>query len=175
MRKILALLLAVMLALIPAGSALAATSDTVTITMTGGTLSISTGSPTYGFGTVIQGQTYSTATTQFTVTNNGTVTVDIDIYGADTTGGSPSWTLSDTATPGAEIYGLKFERDTSPGLVVIPNNDGTPPDATDYMDGLSSGAGSNTDKFGLQLLTPTSITDITNLQQAVITLTATQA
>jgi hypothetical protein len=160
-RKFLALLLVVMLALIPAGSALAATSDTVTITMTGGTLSISTGSPTYDFGTVVQNASYSTATDQFTLTNDGTVQADIDIHGADATGGSPSWQLQ--ADPGADIYALDFSRDLSPSWTEFTTTD------VDYIDDLDA---SSSDSFGLQLWTPVTITDTTNQQSAVITLTA---
>jgi hypothetical protein len=124
-------------------------------------------SPTgYPFGVVLPGQTKETATTQFTLTNNGNVTVNIDVHGANTTGGSPSWTLSNTATPGPDIYGLKFKRNAAGDWTVIPTTD------VDYMNGLLAG---NTDKFGLQLLTPTSITDKTNQQTGVITFTAVQA
>lgn len=135
-------------------------------------------SPDKDWGTVLEGQTLSTLTADFTVTNDGDVTVNIDVYGADTTCAGTPWTLSDTATPGADVYGLQFIRDTAgvgePGYdwTVIPNNAAPAPTSTDYMDGLAS---LGTDDFGLQLLTPTVISDTTNLQTGVITFTAVQA
>jgi hypothetical protein len=168
MRKIIALLLAVMLVLIPAGSVLAATSDTVTITMTGGLLSItatSTPDP-YDFGTVVQDATYASALTAFTVENDGTVEVDITIHGANTTCAGTPWTLQ--ANPGADIYALDFSRDASPGWTEFTTAD------VDYMYDLPA-TGTDTDDFGLQLWTPVTITDTTNLQTAVITLTASQS
>jgi hypothetical protein len=164
--KFLALLLVVMLTLIPAGSALAATSDTVTITMTGGTLSItatSTPDP-YDFGTVVQDASYTTALTVFTVTNDGTVEADIAIHGDDTTSAGTPWQLQ--ADPGADIYALDFSRNASPGWTEFTTTD------VDYMYDLAS---SSSDDFGLQLWTPVTISDTTNLQTAVITLTASQS
>ena len=166
MRKILALLLVVMLMLIPAGSALAATSDTVTVTMTGGTLSISTGSPTYAFGTVVQDASYITASAdaQFTVTNDGTVEADIDIHGANTTGGTPNWTLVASGALGAaDDYALDFQRAPLLGWNSVLLTD------TDYMDDLAS---LGTDTFGLRLWTPVTIGDTGTPLSAVITLTA---
>jgi len=123
-------------------------------------------SPDKDWGTVAEGQILSTLTTDFTVTNDGDVTVNIDIHGADTTCAGTPWTLSDTATPGADVYGLKFSRDSSPGWTIIPTTD------VDYMDGLLA---LGTDDFGLQLWTPTVISDTTNQQTGVITFTAVQA
>jgi len=166
MKKILVLLLAVVLMLIPAGSALAATSDTVTITMTGGLLSIdatSTPDP-YAFGTVVQDTSYASALTVFTVDNDGTVEADIAIHGADTTSAGTIWALQ--ANPGADIYALDFSRNSSPGWTEFTTSD------VDYMYDLAS---AGTDDFGLQLWTPVTITDTTNLQTAVITLTASQS
>ena len=163
MRKLLTLLLVVLLMLIPAGSALAATSDTVTITMTGGTLSItatSTPDP-YAFGTVVQDASYTTALTVFTVTNDGTVEADIAIHGADTTCAGTAWALQ--ADPGADIYALDFSRSAAPAWTEFTTTD------VDYMYDLAS---LGSDDFGLQLWTPVTISDTTNLQTATITLTA---
>ena len=115
------------------------------------------------FGVVLPGKMIETVTTYFTLTNKGTSTVNIDVHGADTTGGSPYWALSDTATPGTNIYGLKFKRNTVGDWTVIP------PANVDYMDNLDPSA---TDQFGLMLLTPTVIDDTTNQQTGIITFTA---
>jgi hypothetical protein len=164
MKKIItiALVLAMMLVLIPAGSVFAAKEATVTITMTGGTLSIaasSTPSP-YDFGPVVQDETYASDLIDFTVTNDGTVQADIDIHGA----GSTSWTLV-AATGNPDEYALNFQRSLVAGWNPILTTD------NDYMDDLNSG---NSDDFGVQLLTPTTIT-IPQAETAVITLTASQS
>jgi hypothetical protein len=138
-------------------------------------ISISYSPSPYPFGTVLENQTYPTATTYFTVTNNGDVTVNIVVYGANTTGGSPCWVLSDDASQGPNTYGLMFCRNANPGVwIVIPRYDEppNPPDSADYMYGLVVGS---SDQFGLQLWTPLTITDKTNEQTSVITFTAAAA
>ena len=42
----------------------------------------------------------------FNLTNTGGVAIDVNISGQDLTGGDDTWTLSDTATPGSNTYGL---------------------------------------------------------------------
>ena len=136
-------------------------------------VSISVLPATYPFGTVLESQTYSTAITDFIVTNEGDVTVNITVQGADTTCAGTPWALDDNAIPGADTYGLKFCRNANPGVwIIIPNNNAAPPDSVAYMNGLAVG---NSDQFGLQLLTPLTITDKTNEQAGVITFTAAQA
>jgi len=158
-----------MLVLIPAGSVFADKTATVTITMTGGNLSISTGEPTYPFGPVVQDETYITtsADAEFTVTNDGTVAADIDIHGANTTGGSPNWALvASGSLGGADDYALDYQRAAAGGWNSILTTD------SDYLDDLAS---LGTDTFGLRLHTPTTITDTTNALSAVITFTASQS
>ncbi len=136
-------------------------------------ISISYSPDPYPFGTVLENQTYSTVTTDFTVSNDGDVTVDIVVHGANTTCAGTPWTLDDNAIQGLDIYGLMFCRNLNPGVwVVIPNNNASPPDSAVYMNGLGVG---NSDQFGLQVLTPLTITDKTNQQTGVITFTASQA
>lgn len=69
-------------------------------------IAISNTPPSYDFGTVNAGSTYSTGLTAFNITNTGDVPVNISIGGTNMTGGA-TWVLNDTATPGADIYGLK--------------------------------------------------------------------
>ncbi|MBA7588061.1 hypothetical protein ES708_30109 [subsurface metagenome] len=59
----------------------------------------------YPFGVVNESSTTETGLTYFTVTNNSGYDVNITIGGTDMTGGT-AWTLSDTATPGIDTYGL---------------------------------------------------------------------
>lgn len=58
---------------------------------------------TFDFGTVKRTGVVPSGLTAFTVTNNGEEAVDITIKGVDV----GRWTLSDTATPGASVFGLK--------------------------------------------------------------------
>jgi len=169
MKKIIAiaLALAMMLVLIPAGSVFAAKTDTVTITMTGGTLSIDvTPDDPYDFGEVVQDTSYTTTSVdaEYTLTNDGTVEADIDIHGANTTGGSPNWALA--ANPAGDTYALDFQRAAAGGWNSILTTD------SNYMYDLAS---LGTDTFGLQLWTPTTISDTANQQSAVITFTASQS
>jgi hypothetical protein len=171
-RTLIAVMLALALVLIPAGSAFAAKDDTVTITMTGGNLSIDvTPNTTYEFGMVVQDEFYSTMPSedaQFTVTNDGTVQADIDIHGADTTitGAGTTWALQ--ANPGTpDIYALDFQRHEDLGIW----HEFTTADAP-YMYDLDAAAN---DTFGLRLWTPVTITDTASEQTAIITLTASQS
>jgi hypothetical protein len=143
----------------------------VTITATGGKLSITItkGTP-WEIGTVVQEETIETAVTRFGVDNDGTVNADITIHGHDTTaaGGGTPWTLSEDGTAGSNIYGLNFSRQAAPGWTAIPKT--TP---AVYLSGFTPAAG--VDEFGLQILTPTTITDTINLQTAIVTLSAAKA
>jgi len=163
-RTIIAILLALALAVIPAANAFAAKTADVTVTATGAKLSIAitAGSP-HDFGTVLESDTVASALTQFTLTNNGTVAADIVIHGHNSTvgGGGTLWTLADA--PGTDTYAMQFSRNSAPGWTVIKTTDVT------YMSNL---AALGTDQFGLQLSTPTSITDTTNQQTMLVTLTA---
>ncbi|MCX8126643.1 MAG: hypothetical protein N3E40_05860, partial [Dehalococcoidia bacterium] len=110
------------------------------------------------------GTAYVTGLTRWTVWNLSGFAVNITISGTDMTGGV-SWTLSDTATPGPDTYGLKagvfggsytiIVRKTAPYNTLVSN--------------LASGANR---QFGLQLLTPTEFSDSVT-KTATITLTAT--
>jgi hypothetical protein len=162
-------LLALALAVIPAANAFAAKTATVTVTATGGHLSIAISGGTDGngavpFGVVIESDNVSTATDNITLTNNGTVAADITIQGASSTGAGTNWTLADDGVPGGDIYGLEFSRNAAPAWTVIKRTA-----AVTYLNNL---AAAGTDKFGLLLSTPTTITDTTNVRTMVVTLTA---
>lgn len=59
------------------------------------------------FGTLEVGTASGTATDYFTITNNSGGAVSVTIQATDFAGGDDTWDLSDTATPGENIYGLK--------------------------------------------------------------------
>jgi len=126
--------------------------------------SISLQPTSYDFGIVIASQTYATGLTYFTVTNNGSVSVDITISGTDMTGGGYTWTLSDTATPGNMVYGLKAGLEGGDYTIIIKK--------TSPYNTLVSGLGVNaSQKFGVKLYSPTAFADY-NSKSGNITLTA---
>jgi hypothetical protein len=165
MKKILALVLAVMLTLIPSGTALAAEA-TVTITMTGGELAI-TVAPDWTVGPVLTNTTYKTTPddSACTLTNTGNVRIDTTIVGADVTG-TPTWTLSNDGSNGVAIYGLKYKKQGGADTVINK----TP--ATFVNDLAASG----TQLFGLSLLTPTDQASIVkgNTYTTTVTISAVQ-
>ena len=69
-------------------------------------LSISNIPDNKGWGILEVNTTDSTAIDYFTITNTGSCTMDIVIYGSSATGGDDTWTLDDTGTPGENIYAL---------------------------------------------------------------------
>ena len=120
----------------------------------------------YPFGTLSEGSITATGLTHFTVTNNSASDVNITIGGTDMTGGI-TWELSDTATPGTNRYGLKAGLELGSYNITVKE--------TGPFNTLVSGlAASGTQKWGLQLLAPTSFTDGV-AKSGTVTLTATQA
>ncbi|MBI2832056.1 MAG: hypothetical protein HYX79_07350 [Chloroflexi bacterium] len=132
----------------------------------GGTPAITNTPNSYAFGIVSPGSTNSTGLTYFTLTNTGSVAVNITIGGTDMTGGT-TWTLSDTSTAGADECGLKAGLEGGSYNIVIKKN--TP--FNTFTSGLGAG---NTQRWGLQLLAPTSFSD-GGTKTGTVTLTATQA
>jgi hypothetical protein len=110
-KTLIAILLALALVVIPVGSALAAPSAGVTITATPATyVSISNDTPSWAVGTVDKSTDYwwkGSAPTwplgdggcTATISNDGNVTENIAIKGANFTSGGVGWTLV-TGTPG---------------------------------------------------------------------------
>jgi hypothetical protein len=131
---------------------------------TSGEPNISVSPSSYDFGTLGVGTTADTGLTYFTITNTGTCTVDITIGGTDMTGGGYTWTLSDTATPGNMIYGMKAGLEGGDYTIIVKKS-------TPYNTLKSGLAVSGTQKFGLKLYTPTSFSD-GNAKSGTITLTA---
>jgi hypothetical protein len=113
---------------------------------------------------VALGGNASTGLTAFTVTNNGTgSTVTITIGGSNMTGGSTPWTLSSSATAGANQYYL--EAGVSGGsynILVKPS--------AAYNVLVSTLANNATLQWGMMFFAPTSETDVT-AKTATITLT----
>lgn len=159
MKKILiSFLLALMLVLLPTSVILAATTADVTITVTLEHIAISDNATSYDFGTVALSATPSTATNYVGVTNDSTVTIDVEIYVVNDTwtGGANPWTHSDTATPGADTIGAKANAGGTWGVgdVTIKKSGSSPELIKDDL----GGPGTDFD-YGIKLYCPTSDTD----------------
>ena len=121
---------------------------------------------THGIGNVSTSSTTETGLAYFTLTNNSSFAIDVIISATDMTGGV-TWTLSDTATPGANTYGLNAGVEGGSYSIVVKK--------TGPYNALVSGvAGSGgTQKWGLQLLAPTTFSDGA-AKSGTVTLTAVQ-
>lgn len=107
--------------------------------------------------------TYNTGLTYFTITNNSGGAVDITIHGTDMTGGGFTWTLSDTATAGDMIYGMKAGLSGTSYNITVKKN-------AVYNTLVAGLADSGTQDFGLELYTPT-VFDDPNVKSGTIVLT----
>jgi len=121
------------------------------------------------FGVLTVTTASATAINRFTITNNSEGAVSITIQGTDMTGGDDTWTLSDTATPGNNIYGLEVGLDDDDDLFDVIVKKSAP-----YNTLVSGLADSGTQAWGLKLYMPSSVTDYEGQQMtATITLVAT--
>lgn len=120
----------------------------------------------HDFGNVSTSSTHNTTINKFTVTNNSGGAIDITISAGNMTGGI-QWTLSDTATPGANTYGLKAGLDDDDDLfdVIVKKSES-------YNTLVSGLADEGTADWGLQLLAPTVFADGVE-KTGTVTLTAT--
>lgn len=134
----------------------------------GGEADISNTPDSKAWGIVNADTSSNTAINLFTVTNNGD-TCTITIQGTDFTGGDDTWDLSDTATPGENIYGLKAGLDDDDD-----NFDIIVKEAATYNTLVAGLANLATQDWGLKLYMPTSITNYDGqLMVATVTLVAT--
>jgi len=157
MKKIIGILIALLLVLIPTGNVFALTTADVTVNATPAFISISVAPTGYAFNTgtpVETSSTYNTTTSYFTITNGSTVQTDqtISVTTSSWSGGV-TWTHSDTCTPGVDTAGLKANREGTWGTNDVIVKYTTPlyiyencPANTNYS-------------FGLSLPTPTEFTD----------------
>lgn len=133
----------------------------------GCTVSITNSPSTYGYGTVESSSSYATGLTYFTLTNTGGCSIDVTINGTDMTGGT-TWTLSDTATAGSNIIGVKAGLEGGSYNIIVKKN-------TPFNDLKTGLAASGTQKWGMTLWTPTNSPTDGNLRTGYITLTGTEA
>ena len=127
----------------------AATTDQVTTTVTVKNLAVSVSPSSIDYLTIAIGSTEDTTTSginnSITATNDGNITADFNIQGADST----NWTLSDSAS-GSETYMHQFctsNCDSSPLWTALNNSS---------YDTLATGiTASGNQVFDLQITTPT--------------------
>jgi len=123
----------------------------------------------YGFGVLAVNTTGNTTVAYFTLNNTGNCVVDVTIQGTNLTGGDDTWTLSGTATPGENIYGLYAGLDDgSPAFDVVVNAT-----ANAFVSDLAEDA---TQDWGLKLYMPMSVTNYDAQQMSgTVTLIASAA
>ena len=118
------------------------------------------------WGTVNVNATTTTTLDYFTITNNSGGAVTITIQATDFTGGDDTWDLSDTATAGEDIYGLKAGLEGGDFTIIVKE------DAA-YNTLVAGLADSGTQDWGLKLYMPTSVTNYDlQLMSATVTLVA---
>ena len=103
-RLIISVVMALMLALVPASGALAATSQDVTVTATPSYVSIANSHADFDFGVITASSTENTTTGYFTLTNTSTVVTDITLVCDGWDGGANDWTYD---AAGADTGRLK--------------------------------------------------------------------
>jgi hypothetical protein len=152
-KTLVAILIALALVAVPT-AALAASSADVTVTATPTFVSISASPGSFDFGAVSEGDTPSSTTSYFTVTNNSSVATDntVSVTSATWTGGV-AWNHSDTGTAGADTAALLANKGGAWGVgdVIVKNS------APNVL--AASQASKTNWGFGLKLLAPTSFSD----------------
>ena len=117
-------------------------------------------------GTISASSVHQTGLDHFTVTNNSGYDIRITIRGSDMNGAGATWTLSDDASQGTDIYGLKaglYEIDGGSYNVTVNKTD------TVLIDNLPD---TSSRQWGLQFLAPAEFTDGAE-KSGTVTLTAT--
>jgi hypothetical protein len=164
MRKVLlSLAIALLLVLVPVIPAFAATTADVTVTATpASVIAITDNATGAAFGEVADGATVQTTTAYIHINNTSNVQVDMTISVTTSTwAGGVTWTHDDTGSPGADTAGLKANRGGTWGVgdVVVKN-------VSPLFIYENCPAGTDFD-YGLQLLVPTSTTDVVEKSNTV--------
>ena len=106
-KKLLAILLALMLVLIPASGVFAATTQDVLVTATPSYIAISNAPSSWAAGTITANTDVNTGNGYFTITNTSSVNIDISFYVATAnwtfTSGSNSWLYGAPAANTAQL------------------------------------------------------------------------
>ena len=153
-KRILGLLLALVLVIMPATSAMAATTADVTVTATPQFVAIADNVTSYDFGSVAGSGVYQTNEDYVEIDNTSSVQTDQTIAVTTATwSGGVTWTHSDTATIGADTAGLKANKGGTWGVGDVIIKFTAPND-------IATNQAANTDyTYGIQLLAPSSFGD----------------
>jgi hypothetical protein len=128
---------------------------------------ISEDTDSFNFQVVSEGSSTLSGLRAFRVWNHSGFAVNITISGTDMIGGA-AWTLSDTATAGTDIFGLKAGRSgTNDYAVIVKKN-------APYNILVSNLASGSSQQWGLKLFAPTEFSDEVT-KTGTVTLTATAA
>jgi hypothetical protein len=153
MKKLLGVILAVVLILLPTTAALAGTD--VAVYATPDFIGVSVSPVSYNFSTVAPSSTTNSTTSYFTVTNTASVNITVDIYvtGATWTGGV-AWTHSDTCEIGADTAGLKANQEGTWGAgdIIVTHSE-------TYNQIVTNQPAFDDFSFGLGLWAPSSMSD----------------
>jgi len=122
------------------------TDNAISIAAATGEADISITPSSKDYGVIVWNNTYDTGLTYFTATNNSGGAVTIAIKATDPT--TSGWTLSDTATPGVKIVGLKAGLEGGDYTIIVKKT----PAYNTLVSGL---AAEGTQKWGLRLYAPT--------------------
>ena len=119
-RTALSLVLAVALLAAMAVPAFAQGNPTVSITVRASVVSITNTEDTWAIGVIAASGTskWGSSDTYSTLTNTGSVNVNVAIQGTDAVGGTYTWTLAATGDPGSEIYGINATTTTTYNITV---------------------------------------------------------
>jgi hypothetical protein len=164
-RTLIAIAMALALVLIPVGSALADTTDTVTVNATPGWVSITNAPTVYDFLVVLAGVDKFSGEDYFTITNDSTVAMDVSIEADDWAAvppGTNTWTYG---AAGADTAQLLASDGDGAYDVTVP---GDPAPAVQLMDAIGVGVDPT---WELGLDAPSSFTFVDE-QEITVTLTA---
>lgn len=117
------------------------------------------------FGNVTESATPDTGLTHFNVTNNSGGNITITVQATNMTGTGIDWALSDTATPGADIYGLKAGVEGGAFDIIVKLS-------SPYNNLVAALPDGDSQRWGLKLYVPTSFSN-GNPKSGTITLSAT--
>jgi len=130
-------------------------------------LDISLDISNYGFGNLSNNEVANTGLSYFTVTNNGSATIDISIHGIDMTGTGVTWDLADDGNNGDGVYSLYAGLSGGSYNIIVR-------ETQTYNVLKEDLSPSGTQSFGLQITAPTTGVGSV-LMTGTITLTASLA
>jgi len=176
MKKLLISLALVMTLIVSFATPTFAADPTVTITMAAKIIAITNSQATWTIGAVeVDDVVYFSATgaqddDYSRITNTGNVAVDIEIQGTDAEGGAYDWTLSNTGTPGDQIYSLKANSEATPTVYDILVKSAA------YVDLYADLAASDTYDWSMKFTAPTAFhgSDAGANKTATVTLVASE-